>query len=509
VRFQDQRYYQHPVDRDYARSQLSVGSPGDSPAAFTLRGLQARAADYYAHIRTPQQSWRTLDDLRPQLAEFELRCDTGDYDTAAALLAAIDFGYLQVWGHYRTLTDLHERIHGRISDPVLNGAHLANLGNCFYSLGDYRQAIDLHSQALVIARDTRDPHGEGAELGNLGNCYYSLGDYRQAIDLHSQALVIARDIGDRRGEGVELGNLGSCRYSLGDFRRAIELYTQALAITRDTGTRQVEGSQLGSLGLCHYNLGDFRRAINMHNQALAIARDTGDRQLESHEQDSLGLCCYSLGDYRQAIDLHSQALAIARHIRDPNGEANSLDYLGRSWLALGDARRAVTLFEQAVRIADTTGDIDPAVKARSWLARARLQVADPAGALAAAAGRRELLHPTEEPTRRLLEGLALLELRRVEESVRAFTDALTGAGALLELADRNVAALQVRALTLTGLAVAIGDPARAGEAGKAFDRAHAVTTAAGVAEDTHRLLNIIVRQDRFEILARVRVALGL
>ena len=128
ARFQDRHYYLHPLDREYARSQLPPGCPGDSPAAFTLSGLHARAADYYAEIRTPRESWRTLDDVRPQLAEFELRCDSGDYDTAAAVLADIDFGYLQVWGHYRTLADLHGRIHGRITDPALNAAHLANLG---------------------------------------------------------------------------------------------------------------------------------------------------------------------------------------------------------------------------------------------------------------------------------------------------------------------------------------------------------------------------------------------
>ena len=83
ARFQDGHYCQHPIDREYARGQLPPGTPGDSPAAFTLAGLQARAADYYAQIRTPRESWRSLDDIRPQLAEFELRCDTGDYDTAA------------------------------------------------------------------------------------------------------------------------------------------------------------------------------------------------------------------------------------------------------------------------------------------------------------------------------------------------------------------------------------------------------------------------------------------
>ena len=75
VRFQDGSYYLHPIDRDYARSQIPPGGPDDVPAAFTLAGLQARAAEYYAQIRTPRESWRTLDDVRPQLAEFELRCE--------------------------------------------------------------------------------------------------------------------------------------------------------------------------------------------------------------------------------------------------------------------------------------------------------------------------------------------------------------------------------------------------------------------------------------------------
>jgi tetratricopeptide (TPR) repeat protein len=397
ARFQDRHYYLHPVDRDYARSQLPPGGPGDSPAAFTLAGLQAGAADYYAQIRTLRESWRSLEDVRPQLAEFELRCEAGDYDTAASVLADIDFDYLQVWGHYRTLVELHGRIHGRITDPALNAAHLLNAGNCRFSLGEYRQAIDLHTQALAIFLEISDRRGEGVELGNLGNCHYSLGEYRQAIDLHTQALAIARDIGHRRSESSQLGNLGTCHSSL--------------------------------------------------------------------------------GEYRRAIDLHTQALAIAREISERYGEACALGYLGRAWLASGDADQAATLLEQAVTIADATGDIEPAAEARSWLAQARLQLGDPAAALAAATRGREFPYPPEEPTLRLLEGLALLELHRPEDSMRAFSAAVAAAGALLALADTNVAALQARALALSGLVVATSDPARATEASGAIARA--ITSAAG------------------------------
>ena len=433
VRFQDRHYYLHPVDREYARSQLPPGGPGDSPAVFTLAGLQVRAADYYAQIRTPRQSWRTLEDVQPQLAEFELRCDTGDYDTAAAVLADIDFDYLQVWGHYRTLIELHGRIYGHITDPYLNVVHLTNVGNCHFHLGDYRQAIDLYTQALAIARDTGDRQGEGDALGNLGLCHHRLGDYRQAIDLYTQALAIAHDTGDRQGEGDALGNLGLCHQDLGDYRQAIDLHTQALAIAHDTGDRQLEGLELSYLGVCHFDLGDYRQAIDLHTQALAIAGDTGGR-------------------YAEAI---------------------ALSYLGRAWLASGDAHQAVTLFGQAVSVADTSGDIEPAANARSGLARAQLQLGDPAAALAAISTRREQPYPPEEPAIRLLEGLALLGLHRLEESVRAFTGAVAAADALLALEDRNVAALQARALALSGLAAVAGDPARAAEAGQLVIRTYA------------------------------------
>src|SRR5262249_55058111 len=154
------------------------------------------------------------------------------------------------------------------------------------------------------------------------------------------------------------------------------------------------------------------------------------------------------------------------------------------------------LLSQAASVANTTGSIEPAVKARSWLARAQLQLGDPAAALAETAAEPEFLYPTEEPILRLLEGLALLRLGRPEESLRAFRDAIVSADALLALADRNVAALQARALALSGLAAVTGDQARAKEAVEVFTQARSATSAAGVAADTRRLLDQIARHDR-------------
>lgn len=147
------------------------------------------------------------------------------------------------------------------------------------------------------------------------------------------------------------------------------------------------------------------------------------------------------------------------------------------------------MLKEAVSVADTTGDLEPAAEARSGLALAHLHLADPAAALATATVAQEF--PTEEPRLRLLQAVALGQLQRVEEAVQAFSDALTYAEALLALAELNIAALQVRALALSGLAAATDDPMRATQAAQAFTQLQRATRAAGVVADSVWLLDAI------------------
>ena len=51
------------------------------------------AANYFAQARKPRVEWKKLDDLAAQLAEFDLRFEAGDYDTATGVLTEIDRGF--------------------------------------------------------------------------------------------------------------------------------------------------------------------------------------------------------------------------------------------------------------------------------------------------------------------------------------------------------------------------------------------------------------------------------
>ena len=351
------RYYLHQVDRDYAFGRIPPGQPDDrgaGPNPFTRYVLQVRAAGYFEQTRTPRDSWRSLDDLAAQLAEFELRCASADYDTAAAVLNDID--YLQKWGHYRLAADMHERVSGRLTEPYWQMVNAGNLGNIYSTLGRTEKAINYYQQALDIARETGNRNREGAWLGGLGNIYRTLGQTEKAIEHYQQALAIARETGNRGNEGAWLGSLGNIYRTLGQTEKAIEHYQQALAIARETGNRGNEGAWLGNLGNIYRTLGQTGRAIEHYQQALAIARETGNRGNEGAWLGNLGNSYRTLGQTGRAIEHYQQALAIARETGNRGNEGAWLGNLGNSYRTLGQTEKAIEHYQQALAIARETGN---------------------------------------------------------------------------------------------------------------------------------------------------------
>jgi tetratricopeptide (TPR) repeat protein len=370
----------HPIDQDYAYSRLPEEGAGEP--AYTRQALERRAADYYVQLRTPSDTWKTIDDLEPQLAEFDHRVRAGDYDDACRVLDLIDSEYLYRWGHYARLVGLQEKLLGQLTTQALQAANLGSLGRASQKLGQVEQAIEFHEQALAIACEIGDRQNEGIYLGLA---YQVLGQTQRIIKSYfEEALAIAREIDDRRNEGFWLGHLGNVSRSLGQFERAIGFYEEALAIARETddwrksvwlselgntygplgqiersidfckkalniaheyATASEEGTHLGRLGFAYRALGQIEKSIESHKQALSIAQDIGHRRDESAWLGGLGNSYHDLGQIEQAIKFHRDALRITREIGDRRGKSLRLLGLGRTLLtarSLAEARQCCT-----------------------------------------------------------------------------------------------------------------------------------------------------------------------
>jgi tetratricopeptide (TPR) repeat protein len=345
-------YYLHPVDRAYALSRISKGEKADrrkkAVAPYTQFALFHRAAEYFKQSRLPREDWKTLEDLAPLLAEFALRCEGEDYDTAAYVLLEMDFSYLLTWGFYRQMAEMHERLQGNISDPGLGAWSIGNLGTAYASIGHIQRAISYHEQALKFARDNKDRINEGVWLGNLGSCYSRIGQTARAIDCYEQALSIAREIGDRLGEANRLGNVGMCYANIGETVPAINYYKQALAIARECRDRMLEARQLDNLAEALVDENRCAEAIRNAIKGVKIAEEVNSPSIGSYNNGYLALA------HLYADDLsHARAAAeAARQYDEPLNNYYVLGLLGLIALRQGDAVAAQTAFTEAVARAE-------------------------------------------------------------------------------------------------------------------------------------------------------------
>ncbi len=479
------RYYLHPADKEYAFSIIPSLTPtplpegeGQGVRAFTQHDLLNRAADYFVQARKPRAEWKKLEDLNAQLAEFELRCEAGDYDTAASVLAEIDFYYLFLWGHYRILIKLQETVFENITDEEMQMESLGSLGRVYRIIGNILQSINLLERALSIARKLNRKGAFGAYLGNIGNCYLDIGDLDKAIKYYEDALKSDHEIGHKRNEGVWIGNLGII-YSL---------------------------------------RGQIQHAIKSYKDAITIAREIDDKESESRYRNLLGSRYSSLDLLSEAKEEFQRALLISQEIGAQEDEETALELIGYLYIAIGDIKNAILYYQQGIQVADNLSSPSLQQSVRSGLAQAYLFQNDLVNARATIEAALQYDVPQYNHNASALHGIIALRQGERKTAQEAFTKSIAQADEILAKTPDYYDALDAKGLALCGLTLC--EASVAGEwkvesggkkkdeliakAVETFKRAREIAPHAGVVKSVLRLFDELVKCDEEGILKGVR-----
>lgn len=169
------------------------------------------------------------------------------------------------------------------------------LGVNYSHLGNHREALKLHKQALEMRREL---FGEkhlyvATSLNNLGSAYGNLGEHQEALKSEQKALELFRELSGEKDPYVarSLSNLGGTYSELGDHQEALKFKQQALELFRELfGEKYLDVARsLNNLGLTYSDLGNKSEAVKHLNSALEMRRE-----LLGERHPSTILTCYNL-----------------------------------------------------------------------------------------------------------------------------------------------------------------------------------------------------------------------
>ena len=271
------RFWMLETIREHACERAATD--GDAEA------LAARHAKYFLQFASDGESGLVNSAQSVWLARLQADHDnlrvafdhlaTRHPSEALAMVAALG-RFWEIHGHLAEARQRLDRVLGETSAEGAARAKAINLaGRLAYLEGDAEAAEPLFLDAVLAAREAREPRVEVLALSQLGRVLRARGDVTRAVELQEQALVVARAAGDDWTLMAAVGNLGAVLADTGQLERGIPLLKEALELSRRLG--ETMAATLGAANLVELALAaeDLEDVESLIPEALRGAREIG------------------------------------------------------------------------------------------------------------------------------------------------------------------------------------------------------------------------------------------
>jgi len=336
--------YLHPIDQDYAYSQISDGPV--QALLYSKRSLESRAADYYAQLKISRKVWHSINEIQYHILEIEHRTRADEYNKAAEVLVEIssesaDRGYANV------LRGIYTSIIENVSDKRLQ--MLVEQENTLFGLrlGLLEESASSARSAIELARELGDRRAQMKALARLASVMRFLGYLDDSARYIEEAESILNTSGDPTQDAELLFEAGLIAVYRKKYQQSIQ-YAQNLLqpiFASRTPVAPLYGTNL--LSVNYLVLNKSGQALEHTNQWIKLCRELNQRDALVYAYNTLGLVQASYGNSREALDAFTESLEIAtedsnlrpkgiilhnlaRFYRMQNNLDSALDYASRS-----------------------------------------------------------------------------------------------------------------------------------------------------------------------------------
>lgn len=243
-----------------------------------------------------------------------------------------------------------------------------DLGNNYFNVGDFEQALPLFEKALSIYESVDDKEAISLYLGRIAEIYWNKKyDYEKALEYYNRSLKLAEESGNKVQIAMVQNSIGLIYGRKQESKKELEYYEKALATFRSIEKRAdmdkyLETMVLGNIGLSYRNAGNPEKSIEYFNEALKIQNEINDLEYIDGKSSILtniaGYYSY-IGEKQKAIETYNEALnklknapeIVKLRLKNRTAEADIINGLGKVYSSLGDKKQALEKYTQAFDIA--------------------------------------------------------------------------------------------------------------------------------------------------------------
>ena len=342
----EMRYRMLETIRQYAREKNFEASRSE--------GIRDKHLSYFAKLaeqaepelyRSNQAFW--FDKLDEELDNFRAAMEWALVsDVEAGLrIATIPWRFWDARSYDRELGNwLGQLLERHEIVDALHAQALAVYAGCFFTQGNFPEAIRIARQSLEMARTLSNKQLEAFCLSGLGAIILLQGNVGGGISLLEQSLVIYRELGDKIGQANTLERLSYNNSTLdhvADLQEALRLY-------RELGNLTGIAVCLNLLSRITIWSGDFLSPTSWLEEALSISRQIGNQEIEIYTLGISWTLAYWQHNYQRASAYYHEEILLAEKTGDNFQNLWAHVHMAYTVLRQGDVQQARLMFEESI-----------------------------------------------------------------------------------------------------------------------------------------------------------------
>ncbi|MEQ8687967.1 MAG: tetratricopeptide repeat protein [Imperialibacter sp.] len=258
------------------------------PVADSLHHLSGLSASYLYLVALYQNSGHQ-DSAGHYLGQLQMLAEANpsDWKLKANYNQSAGLYYKNQGDFKKALPYLLENL--KFAKPNIEGTAglYLNIGNAYFNLSDYRNAMHYHLEGLVIFEKVNSLRGQSFCLHSLGNDFFHLSQFELSKKYYLQAMRIKEQLNDKRGLITTWMGAGDVCKESNQYPLSEKYYLQAITASREMKLPGEELRSLYQIGLLYKRMEKFEQARESIKNSLVLARQMGDSTISAKAKSEL------------------------------------------------------------------------------------------------------------------------------------------------------------------------------------------------------------------------------